>query len=83
MKDLLSNEELRGLCSDVLLNGNEFTTQHDNELRRMRTKLDGRLGKTSNDLDSEELRLLTSLCLNSRRHHSMCSRLMDLRTNRL
>jgi len=49
----------------------------------MRTKLDSRLGKTSHDLDSEELRLLTSLCLNSKRHHSMCSRLMDLRTSRL
>ena len=83
MNNLITNEELRGLCSDVLLNGNEFTTQHDNELRRMRTKLDGRLGKTSHDLDSEELRLLTSLCLNSKRHHSMCSRLMDLRKSRL
>lgn len=63
----LNNTTLRNLCTDLLLNGNRFTTQFDNELRRMRELLDGSLGQTSEDLKGEDLDLLESLCLNSER----------------
>lgn len=78
--NLLNNTELRLLCNDLLLNGNQLTSRHDNELRRMSRQLDGRLGRTSEDLSEEDLMLLSWMCLNSGRTRNL-SQLNELRRN--
>jgi hypothetical protein len=78
--NLLNNTELRLLCNDLLLNGNQLTSRHDSELRRMSRQLDERLGRTSEDLSEEDLMLLSWMCLNSGRTQNL-RQLNELRRN--
>ncbi len=78
--DLSNNQELRLLCNDLLLNGNNLTSQHDDELRRMSRQLDNRLGNQSRDLNEDDLRLLSWMCLNSNREGHV-RQLNELRRN--
>jgi len=79
----LNNKELENLCLDLYLNGNSYSSQFDSELKMMQNKLSDRLGKESEDLNNEELMLLSSLCLNSNRksQQDMYNKLNHLRRN--
>lgn len=63
----MNNTELRLLCNHLRMNGNQWTTEHDNELQRMSRQLDDRMGRTASDLSHDDLMLLELLCLNSQR----------------
>jgi len=60
------------IINDLLLNGNSFTSNHDGELKRLRSK------SRSNDLSNEELLFLDNLCNNSSKGES-CLFLRQLR----